>query len=161
MYQVKRILKYLIGGRPRNRWPAKHDTILYYVKDPKNYVFNRDDIDRIPYMAPSLVGPEKAARGKLPTDVWWNTIVATSGKEKTGYPSQKPLAIINRIIRASSNPGDLVMDFFAGSGTTGQSCLALGREFILVDNSLESMEVMAKRFLGVQDIEWVGYQPAV
>lgn len=106
-------------------------------------------------MAPGLVGPEKAARGKLPTDTWWHTIVATNGKEKTGYPTQKPLGIINRIVAASSNPGETVLDFFAGSGTTGESCLKLGRNFILVDQNPQAIEVMKKRFEAYPDIEWI------
>ncbi len=150
------IWAYDYGGKPRSRWPAKHDNILFYVKDPQHYTFNVDEIDREPYMAPGLVGPEKAARGKLPTDVWWHTIVSTNGSEKTGYPTQKPLGVINRILRASSNPGDLVLDFFAGSGTVGESCLNLGRQFILVDNNPEALAVMRKRFAGVDDIEWIG-----
>jgi site-specific DNA-methyltransferase (adenine-specific) len=140
------IWAYDYGGRPKNRWPAKHDTILMYVKNHKDYVFNRDAIERIPYMAPGLVGEEKAARGKLPTDTWWHTIVSPTGKEKTGYPTQKPLGILRRIIQASSNPGDLVLDFFAGSGTTGAAALELGRRFLLVDNNREAYEVMQKRF---------------
>lgn len=151
------IWAYDYGGKPKTRWPAKHDNILFYVKDPNNYTFNVDDIDREPYMAPGLVGPEKALRGKLPTDTWWHTIVATNGTEKTGYPTQKPLGIINRIVRASSKPGDLVMDFFAGSGTVGESCLLNGRKFILVDNNIEAMEVMSKRFAGRGDIEWINF----
>ncbi len=153
------IWAYDYGGRPRKRWPPKHDNILVYVKDPDNYTFNEDEIERIPYMAPGLVGPEKAARGKLPTDTWWHTIVPTNGREKTGYPTQKPLGILKRIIQASSNPSDLVLDFFAGSGTTGEACLALGRRFILIDNNPQAMEVMARRFAGVSDIEWVGFDP--
>jgi site-specific DNA-methyltransferase (adenine-specific) len=150
------IWAYDYGGRTKKRWPPKHDNILVYVKDPERYSFNVAEIDRIPYMAPGLVGPEKAARGKLPTDTWWHTIVATNGKEKTGYPTQKPLGILNRMIRASSNPGDLVLDFFAGSGTTGMSCLELGRRFILVDNNPQALQVMRQRFKGVGNIEWVG-----
>jgi site-specific DNA-methyltransferase (adenine-specific) len=153
------IWAYDYGGRTKKRWPPKHDNILVYVKDPKDYTFNVDDIERIPYMAPGLVGPEKAARGKLPTDTWWHTIVATNSKEKTGYPTQKPLGVLNRIVRASSNPGNLVLDFFAGSGTTGVSCLELGRRFILIDNNPQAMEVMARRFQGEPSIEWVGYDP--
>ena len=151
------IWAYDYGARTRKKWPAKHDNILWYAKDPENYIYNVDDIERIPYMAPGLVGPEKAAIGKLPTDTWWHTIVPTNGKEKTGYPTQKPLGVINRIIRASSNPGGLVMDFFAGSGTVGESCLKLERQFILIDNNLESMEVMSKRFANATDIEWINY----
>ena len=154
------IWSYDYGGRSRRKWPAKHDNILVYVKDPEHYTFNVDDIDRIPYMAPGLVGPEKAARGKLPTDSWWHTIVATNSKEKTGYPTQKPLGVINRIVRASSNPGDTVLDFFAGSGTVGESCLALGRRFILVDNNPQALQVMARRFGSLPEIEWVGFDPA-
>ncbi|MBN1147491.1 MAG: site-specific DNA-methyltransferase [Anaerolineales bacterium] len=154
------IWAYDYGGRSKKRWPAKHDNILVYVKDPHHYTFNVDDIDRIPYMAPGLVGPEKAARGKLPTDTWWHTIVATNSKEKTGYPTQKPLGVLNRIVRASSNPGELVLDFFAGSGTTGASCLELGRRFILIDNNPQAMQVMARRFRDYPDIEWVGFDPA-
>jgi site-specific DNA-methyltransferase (adenine-specific) len=153
------IWAYDYGARTKKKWPAKHDNILWYAKDPRSYTFNVDAIDRIPYMAPSLVGPVKAARGKLPTDTWWSTIVPTNSREKTGYPTQKPLTIINRIVTASSNPGDLVLDFFAGSGSTGASCLKLGRRFILVDNNPAAIEVMAKRFANVPDIEWVGCKP--
>ncbi len=142
------IWAYDYGARAKTRWPAKHDTIFFYCKDPKRYFFSQADVDREPYMAPGLVGPEKAARGKLPTDVWWHTIVPTSGKEKTGYPTQKPLGILRRIVNASSKPGDLVLDFFAGSGTTGAVCLELGREFVLVDSNPQAIAVMRKRFAG-------------
>jgi site-specific DNA-methyltransferase (adenine-specific) len=152
------IWAYDYGGKPKNKWPAKHDNILFYVKDPKHYTFNVEDIDREPYMAPGLVGPEKAERGKLPTDTWWWSIVGTNSHERNGYPTQKPLGIINRIIRASSNPGDVVMDFFAGSGTVGESCLKLGRKFILVDNNPAAIEVMAKRFSECPDIEWANVE---
>ncbi len=150
------IWAYDYGARTKKKWPPKHDNILWYAKDPEHYTYNVEAIERIPYMAPGLVGPEKAARGKLPTDTWWHTIVPTNGKEKTGYPTQKPLGVINRIIQASSNPGDLVMDFFAGSGTVGEACLKLGRRFILIDNNPEAIAVMAKRFANNPDIEWVG-----
>ena len=146
---------YDYGARSKSRWPAKHDNILWYAKDPENYTFNYDDIDRIPYMAPGLVGPEKAARGKTPTDVWWHTIVPTNGKEKTGYPTQKPLGIVERVVRVHSNPGNLVLDFFAGSGTTGEAAAKLGRDFILVDNNPEAIRVMAKR-LGWYGVEFEG-----
>ncbi|BCY17833.1 hypothetical protein hrd7_16820 [Leptolinea sp. HRD-7] len=149
------IWAYDYGGRPKDRWPAKHDNILLYVKDPANYTFNRDAIDRIPYMAPGLVGEEKAALGKLPTDTWWHTIVPTNGKEKTGYPTQKPLGILRRIVSASSNPGNTVLDFFAGSGTTGAACLELDRSFILIDNNPQSIEVMRKRFADAPDVQWI------
>lgn len=153
------IWAYDYGGKPKNRWPAKHDNILFYVKDPQHYTFNVEDIDREPYMAPGLVGPEKAARGKLPTDTWWYTIVGTNSKERNGYPTQKPLGILNRIVRASSNPGDVVMDFFAGSGTLGESCLHLGRQFWLVDNNPQALETMQRRFADVPEIEWIGLSP--
>ena len=148
------IWAYDYGGRPKNRWPAKHDNILVFVKDIKNYTFNSEDIDRIPYMAPGLVGKEKAEKGKLSTDTWWHTIVSPTGKEKTGYPTQKPLGIIRRIIQASSNPGDLVLDFFAGSGTTGIAALELGRRFLLIDDNDEAIEVMKERFSG-EDVEFL------
>lgn len=154
------IWAYDYGGRPKDRWPPKHDNILLYVKSPTGYVFNVEEIERIPYMAPGLVGPEKAARGKLPTDTWWHTIVPTNGSEKTGYPTQKPLGILRRIVQASSPPGGVVLDFFAGSGTTGAAALELGRRFLLVDHNREALEVMARRFEGVAGIEWVGFQPA-
>jgi site-specific DNA-methyltransferase (adenine-specific) len=152
------IWAYDYGARSKSKWPTKHDNILVYTKDPDNYIFNYEEMERIPYMAPGLVGPEKAARGKTPTDTWWHTIVPTNGKEKTGYPTQKPLGIIRRIIQASSTKNGLVMDFFAGSGTTGAACLELGRRFILIDNNPEAMEVMAKRFNGVNDIDWIGIE---
>jgi site-specific DNA-methyltransferase (adenine-specific) len=154
------IWAYDYGGRTKRKWAPKHDTILVYVKDPARYTFNADAIDRVPYMAPGLVGPEKAARGKVPTDTWWHTIVPTNSRERTGYPTQKPLGVLSRIVAASSNPGDPVLDFFAGSGTTGAACLALGRPFVLVDNNPQALDVMARRFAGVSGIEWVGFDPA-
>ncbi|CAN5660027.1 hypothetical protein BH09CHL1_BH09CHL1_26330 [soil metagenome] len=146
------IWAYDYGARTTKRWPAKHDTILFYAKDPKHYTFNADAVDREPYMAPGLVGKEKAERGKLPTDVWWHTIVSPSGYEKTGYPTQKPMGILRRIIAASSNPGDLVLDFFAGSGTTGAAALELGRDFMLVDSNPEAIAVMRERFVGSNEV---------
>ena len=142
------IWAYDYGARTTKKWPPKHDTILLYAKDPDAYLFNVDEIDRIPYMAPELVGAEKAARGKLPTDTWWHTIVSPTGKEKLGYPTQKPLGILRRIVRASSPPGGLVLDFFAGSGTTGAAALECGRSFVLVDSNAEAIDVMRKRFTG-------------
>jgi site-specific DNA-methyltransferase (adenine-specific) len=139
------IWAYDYGGKPRNRWPAKHDTIFWYAKDPTNYTFNFDAIDRVPYMAPDLVGPDKAARGKIPTDVWWMTIVPTNSKEKTGYPTQKPIKLLNRIIAVHSRPGDTVLDFFAGSGTTGEAAARAQRKFILIDSSADAVKLMAKR----------------
>ena len=178
------IWAYDYGGRARSRWPAKHDNILFYVKDPKNYIFNAGEIDREPYMAPGLVSPEKAKAGKLPTDVWWpglvgakisekssvwylrgqnaawwQTIVPTNSKERRGYPTQKPRKLIDRIVKASSIRGSLVLDFFAGSGTTGESCLELGRNFILIDNNGAAMEVMAQRFAGIEGIKWIKFDP--
>jgi site-specific DNA-methyltransferase (adenine-specific) len=152
------IWAYDYGARSKSKWPAKHDNILVYVKDPRHYVFHYQELERIPYMAPSLVGPAKAARGKTPTDTWWHTIVPTNGREKTGYPTQKPVGILKRIIQASSSKKDWVLDFFAGSGTTGAACIELGRRFILVDDNPDAIKVMAKRFAGVKDIEWVGWK---
>ncbi len=140
------IWAYDYGARATKRWPAKHDNILMYVKDAKRYHFDTAAVARIAYMAPALVGPEKAARGKLPTDTWWHTIVSPTGKEKTGYPTQKPLGVLRRILQASSRPGDLVLDFFAGSGTTGAAALELGRSFLLVDSNPQALRVMRKRF---------------
>jgi site-specific DNA-methyltransferase (adenine-specific) len=149
------IWAYDFGGRSKTRWPAKHDNILYYVKDPKHYTFNREEVDRIPYMAPGLVGKEKAARGKFPTDTWWHTIVGTNSKEKTGYPTQKPEGVLRRIVAASSNPGDIVLDFFAGSGTIGAVCLELDRRFILVDDNPQAIAVMRSRFERENSIAWI------
>lgn len=150
------IWAYDYGGRSKRRWPAKHDNILWYAKDPDNYIFNHEQIERVPYMAPGLVSAEKAARGKLPTDTWWHTIVGTNSREKTGYPTQKPVALARRIVSASSMPGDLVLDFFAGSGTVGEACIQLDRRFILIDESPAAMEVMAARFGADVQISWFG-----
>lgn len=139
------IWAYDYGGKSRRRWPTKHDTILVYVKNPKSYFFNSDEVDREPYMAPGLVTAEKAARGKLPTDVWWHTIVPTAGREKTGYPTQKPEGILRRIVQASSRPGDRVLDLFAGSGTTGAVASGLGRDAVLVDDNPEAIRIMRQR----------------
>ncbi len=149
------IWAYDYGARTKKKWPTKHDNILWYAKDPNNYIFNYEEIERIPYMAPGLVGKEKAANGKLPTDTWWHTIVPTNGREKTGYPTQKPLGILRRIIQASSTPESTVLDFFAGSGTTGAACLEFKRNFILMDNNPQSIQIMAKRFSG-KEIAWIG-----
>lgn len=143
------IWAYDYGARSRRRWSTKHDNLYWFVKDPKNYIFNYGEIDRIPYMAPALAGEEKAARGKTPTDTWWNTIVATRGKEKTGYPTQKPLAILERIIRVHSCAGDIVLDFFAGSGTTGEAAAKHDRAFVLIDNNPAAAALMKKRLAGV------------
>lgn len=139
------IWAYDYGAKSRSRWPTKHDTILVYVKNPREYVFNSDEVDREPYMAPGLVTAEKAARGKLPTDVWWHTIVPTTGREKTGYPTQKPEGILRRIVTASSRPGDRVLDLFAGSGTAGAVASALGRDAVLVDDNPEAVRIMRAR----------------
>ena len=153
------IWAYDYGGRSKRRWPAKHDNILLYAKDPERYTFNYEDIERVPYMAPGLVGPGKAARGKVPTDVWWHTIVGTNSDEKLGYPTQKPLAILKRIVQASSDPGDLVMDFFAGTGTTGAAAYQLGRPFVLIDDNEEALRAMAKRFDGLPGVQLIGFDP--
>ena len=145
------IWAYDFGGRARSRWPAKHDTILVYVKDPERYHFDSAEVDREPYMAPGLVGPEKAARGKLPTDVWWHTIVPTSGAEKTGYPTQKPEGVLRRIVAASSRPGDWCLDFFAGSGTLGAVAARMGRRYVLIDSNPEAVRVMGSRLAAVAD----------
>jgi len=139
------IWAYDYGGKSKSRWPSKHDTILVYVKNPASYYFDSEAVDREPYMAPGLVTPEKVEKGKLPTDVWWHTIVSPTGKEKTGYPTQKPIGVLRRIIQASSKEGDTVLDFFAGSGTTGFVAHELGRQFILVDKNPESIEVIKNR----------------
>ena len=149
------IWAYDYGARSKRKWSAKHDNILWYAKDPEKYTFNYDAMDRIPYMAPGLVGPEKAARGKTPTDVWWHTIVSPNSREKTGYATQKPRGVIDRIVKIHSNPGDVVMDFFAGSGTLGESAYLLGRNSILVDCNRDAIAVMKRRFKGF-NAEWTG-----
>lgn len=142
------IWAYDFGGRSKRRWPAKHDTILVYVKDPGAYHFDSQEVDREPYMAPGLVSAEKAARGKLPTDVWWHTIVATNGGERTGYPTQKPEGIVRRMVAASTATGDWCLDFFAGSGTLGACAAGLGRRYVLVDQSADAIDVMRTRLGG-------------
>jgi site-specific DNA-methyltransferase (adenine-specific) len=143
------IWAYDYGARAKRRWPAKHDTILVYVKDPRRYYFDSESVDREPYMAPGLVTAEKAARGKLPTDVFWHTIVSPTGKEKTGYPTQKPVGVVRRFVQASSRAGDWCLDPFAGSGTLGAAAAELGRRYVLVDSNPEAARVMEER-LGVR-----------
>lgn len=154
------IWAYDYGARSKTKWPAKHDNILWYAKNPNDYQFHLSECDRIPYMAPGLVGPEKAAQGKTPTDVWWHTIVSPNGKEKTGYPTQKPRGIIDRLVKVHTKPGDLLLDFFAGSGTLGESAIALGRRCILVDNNEQALLVMERRFASIE-IDWVNWVPSV
>ncbi|MBK5111366.1 MAG: site-specific DNA-methyltransferase [Thermoleophilia bacterium] len=144
------IWAYDYGARSKKRWPAKHDTILVYVRDPENYFFDSEEVDREPYMAPGLVTPEKVARGKLPTDVWWHTIVPTNGSEKTGYPSQKPEGVIRRIVQASTRPGDWCLDFFCGSGTLGAVAAGLGRNYVLIDSNPEAIEITRDRLESIE-----------
>ena len=153
------IWAYDYGARTKKKWSAKHDNILWYAKDPGNYTFRYDEMDRIPYMAPGLVGKEKAKRGKTPTDTWWHTIVSPNGKEKTGYPTQKPLGVINRIVNVHTNPGDRLLDFFAGSGTLGESAARSGRDAVLVDSNPEALQVMEKRLAFSQPV-FHGYEPS-
>jgi len=152
------IWAYDYGARSRTRWPAKHDSILWYARDPRNYQFHLEECDRIPYMAPGLVGPAKAARGKTPTDTWWHTIVSPNGREKTGYPTQKPRGILDRIVKVHSRPGELLLDFFAGSGSFGEAAVAHGRDCILIDSNPQALEVMARRFAG-QEVSRHGWPP--
>ncbi len=139
------VWSYDYGGRSKTKWSQKHDTILFYAKDHKNYTFNYDAIDRIPYLAPGLVGAVKAARGKTPTSVWWNTIVPTQGKERVGYPTQKPMAILERIVKVHSNAGDELLDFFAGSGSFGDAALKHNRNVTLIDQNPQAITVMTDR----------------
>ena len=150
------IWAYDYGARPRRRWPAKHDTILVYVKDRGRYWYDAEEVEREPYMAPGLVTPEKAARGKLPTDVWWHTIVSPTGKEKTGYPTQKPEGVLRRIVQASSRPGDWCLDCFAGSGTLGAVAARLGRRFVLMDTNPEAVEIARQRLEAVSTAPAIG-----
>lgn len=142
------IWAYDYGARTKRRWAPKHDNILWYARDPKRYTYRYDQIDRVPYMAPGLVGPAKAARGKTPTDTWWNTIVSPGGRERTGYPTQKPIAVLERIVRVHSKPGDRLLDFFAGSGTFGEAAARVGRDVVLIDERADAVRVMRKRLLG-------------
>ncbi|MGI8730265.1 MAG: DNA-methyltransferase, partial [Solirubrobacteraceae bacterium] len=139
------IWAYDYGARAKKRWPAKHDTILMYARDAERCYFDSAEVDREPYMAPGLVTAEKAARGKLPTDVWWHTIVPTNGREKTGYPTQKPEGIVRRMVLASSRPGDMCLDFFAGSGTLGAVAAKNDRGYVLIDENPEAIEIARRR----------------
>ena len=151
------IWAYDFGARSKSKWSTKHDNILWYAADPDDYTFDYEAMDRIPYMAPGLVSEEKAARGKTPTDVWWHTIVPTNGAERTGYPTQKPLGVLQRIVKVHSQPGDVLLDFFAGSGTLGEAAARNGRDFILVDDNPEAAQVMARR-LEFARPEMVGFE---
>ena len=155
-FQNELIWAYDYGARSKLRWSTKHETILWYTGKPKGYVFHFDAMDRIPYMAPGLVGKEKAARGKTPTDVWWHTIVSPTGAEKTGYPSQKPLGVLERLVKVHSSPGDLCLDLFAGSGTLGEAAARHGRRFCLVDENPEAARVMRERLA-----PWLAEVPGV
>jgi site-specific DNA-methyltransferase (adenine-specific) len=153
------IWAYDYGARTTKKWPPKHDNILVFVKDPNRYFFDAQAIERIPYMAPGLVGPEKAARGKLPTDTWWHTIVPTNSKERTGYPTQKPLGILRRVVQGSCPRGGIVADFFAGSGTAGVAASELGHRFLMVDDSPEACAVMATRLANLERVVYEGFAP--
>jgi site-specific DNA-methyltransferase (adenine-specific) len=155
------IWAYDYGARPKRRWPAKHDTILVYVKNADTYYYNAEAVDREPYMAPGLVTAEKAAKGKLPTDVWWHTIVPTNGREKTGYPTQKPEGIIRRMVQASTKPGDWCLDFFAGSGSLGAVAAALDRRYVLIDSNPAAIDVIRSRLGGTEHTQSASSEPVV
>lgn len=157
-FQNEIIWAYDYGARSKTKWPPKHDNILWYAKNPKDYQFHLEECDRIPYMAPGLVGPEKAGNGKTPTDTWWHTIVSPNGHEKTGYPTQKPMGVLDRIVKVHSRPGDLLLDFFAGSGSFGESAVRLGRRCMLVDNNEEALRVMSRRFAEIE-VNWMNWAP--
>jgi site-specific DNA-methyltransferase (adenine-specific) len=148
------IWAYDYGAKPRRRWPAKHDTILMYSRTPDGHLFDAEAVEREPYMAPGLVTAAKRARGKLPTDTWWHTIVSPTGRERTGYPTQKPEGIVRRMVQASTRPGDLCLDPFAGSGTLGAACRALGRRFVLIDRSADAVAVMERRLAGAAERDY-------
>jgi site-specific DNA-methyltransferase (adenine-specific) len=150
------IWAYDYGAKPRRRWPAKHDTILMYSRTPDGHLFDAEAVEREPYMAPGLVTAAKRARGKLPTDTWWHTIVSPTGRERTGYPTQKPEGIVRRMVQASTRPGDLCLDPFAGSGTLGAACRALGRRFVLIDRSADAVAVMERRLAGAAERDYAG-----
>jgi site-specific DNA-methyltransferase (adenine-specific) len=152
------IWAYDYGARTKKKWPAKHDNILWYAKNPEEYQFHLEECDRIPYMAPGLVGAKKAANGKTPTDTWWHTIVSPNGHEKTGYPTQKPRGILDRIVKVHALPGDSVMDFFAGSGSFGETAVELGMKCVLIDNNPEALRVMEHRFANY-DVQWHNWTP--
>jgi site-specific DNA-methyltransferase (adenine-specific) len=158
-FQNEIIWAYDYGARSKSRWSAKHDNILWYTADPETFTFNYDEIERIPYMAPGLVGEEKAARGKTLTDTWWHTIVSPTGKEKTGYPTQKPLGVLRRIVTVHSNPGDRLLDFFAGSGSFGEAAALANRDCTLIDENQEAVRVMQAR-LAAHTPNCVGFIPA-
>jgi len=155
------IWSYNYGGRGKHFFAAKHDNILAFAKKKGDHVFNYDDVDRIPYKAPEMqyVGRTKEeaekriARGQVPTDVWDLSIVGTNSKERTGYPTQKPLKLVERIVVASSPPGGTVLDVFAGSGTTGMAAHKHGRNFILSDTNPQAIAVMQERFKGIE-VDW-------
>ncbi len=155
-FQNEIVWAYDYGARTKQRWPKKHDNILWYAKDPKRFTFRYEAVDRVPYMAPGLVGAKKAARGKTPTDTWWMTIVSPTGREKTGYPTQKPLKLVQRIVEVHSQPGDRLLDFFAGSGTLGEAAARAGRSAVLIDRSAAAVAVMAKRlaFARPRLVDW-------
>jgi site-specific DNA-methyltransferase (adenine-specific) len=148
------IWSYNFGGRGKDRFPQKHDTILVYAKELGKHTFNWDDIDRIPYAAPALQyagrtkeeAEKRIAEGQVPTDVWSMSIVGTASKERIGYPNQKPLKLIKRIIAASSNPNDIVIDPFVGSGSTAGAAIEMDRRFIVNDASQHAIDTMKKRF---------------
>ena len=139
------IWAYDYGGRSNKRWAAKHEVIFWYVKNPKNYTFNSDERERIPYIAPTLAGEAKAHIGKFPTDVWWHTIVPTTSSERTGYPTQKPIGVVSRIVDVHSNIGDTLLDPFAGSGTLGVAAAQSDRNSILIDDNPDAIDIIVQR----------------
>jgi site-specific DNA-methyltransferase (adenine-specific) len=156
------VWSYNFGGRGKDRWPQKHDTILVYIKEMGKHTFNWNDIDRIPYAAPELqyVGRTKEeaekriAEGQVPTDVWSMSIVGTASKERVGYPNQKPQKLMKRAIVASSNVGDIVLDPFGGSGSTAAAAMEANRKFITGDSSPDAIQTMRNRFTGL-DVKFI------
>ena len=142
-----------------------HDTIWWYSKKEKGHTFNTDEV-RVPYSKATQErnaygaggskyaggSPERVTHelGKIPEDFWYIPIPPGNAAEVVGYPTQKPEALLERIIKASSNQGDLIADFFCGSGTTAAVAEKLGRKWITTDLGRFSVHTARKRLIGVQ-----------
>jgi site-specific DNA-methyltransferase (adenine-specific) len=141
------------GGASKSHFSRKHDTIFWYSKSQK-IIFNIDDV-REPYSSPEKsatpkkVGDKEYIKmnplGRIPFDWWQIPILTNSAKERTGYPTQKPLALLHRIIKASSNEGDIVMDPFCGCATTCVAAQQLGRKWIGIDIAEQCADVLVDR----------------
>ena len=160
---VNTIVWYYKNGMSAHRYFAnRHEEVIWLVKS-NDYYFDLDSV-RVPYSQEDLksalkdkrLNPENTMKGKNPTNVWQIGRLNGNSRERVGHPTQKPVEIIERIVRSLSYPGAVVLDFFAGSGTVGRVCIAEGRHCLMCDKDPTSNEYFDRH---IELMKGLGQEP--